>query len=75
MSELFGKEHKERVAYLLDELRSLGIDPDKKNELNDGRELSMLVDNLKQSMYHDYKLAYSAKGDAFKDEVRSTVTI
>jgi hypothetical protein len=74
MSELFGKEHEEREAFLLDELRSLGIDPNRKNELNDKKELSVLVHNLKHSILQDYKLAYSEEGDRFKDEAKSTIT-
>lgn len=75
MSELFGRDYHGSELYLLGELRSLGIDPDKTNELNDEEELSVLVDNLKQSIFQDYKLAYSEKGDRFKDEARSTITV
>ena len=45
----------------------------KKNELNDEKELKELVDNTRQSMYHDYKLAYSDKGDNHKTEAESTI--
>lgn len=45
--------------YLDDELRSLGIDPTKKNDLNDEQELEVLVDNIKQVYYQDYKSSYS----------------
>jgi hypothetical protein len=57
----------------INELRSLGIDPKEKNELNDEKELKELADCIKQSMYHDYKLAYSEKGDKHKAEAESTV--
>jgi hypothetical protein len=57
----------------INELRSLGIDAKKKNKLNDETELKELVDCIKQSMYEDYKLAYSEKGDKHKTEAESTV--
>ncbi|HKZ61094.1 MAG TPA: hypothetical protein VJZ68_01585 [Nitrososphaera sp.] len=75
MSEVFDKEHIDKEAYLYDELKSLGVDPNKKTELNDEVELRDLANNLKQSMFQDYKLAYSEKGDKFKEEARSTVTV
>ena len=59
----------------LAELRSLGVDPRKKNELNDKEELHELAENIKESMYQDYKLAYSEKGDKYKAEAESTVKI
>src|SRR5689334_17760526 len=45
--------------YWKNELKSLGIEPKRSNELNDPEELKDLVDRLKQSMYQDYKTAYS----------------
>ena len=75
MSEVFDKEHVDKEAYLYDELISLGLDPNKKTELNDGEELHDLAKNLKQSMFQDYKLAYGEKGDKFKEEARATVTV
>jgi len=45
--------------YWRSELRSLGIEPKRKNELNDNEELAALSDNLKQVYYQDYKTAYS----------------
>jgi hypothetical protein len=57
------------------ELRSLGVDSRRKNTLNDKGELKSLADNIKQSMYQDYKLAYSEKGEKHKEESESTVTV
>lgn len=37
------------------ELRSLGIEPKRKNELNDKGELEALVENMKQVYYQDYQ--------------------
>jgi hypothetical protein len=65
-------------GYWENELHSLGIvDPRrKKKELKDNKEeLKNLADNIKQAMFQDYKLAYSDKGDAHKEEAESTVTV
>jgi hypothetical protein len=65
-------------SYWENELHSLGIvDPKrKKKELKDNKEeLENLADNIKQAMFQDYKLAYSEKGDAHKEEAESTVTV
>jgi hypothetical protein len=74
MSRLFNNEHSDKEEYLYDELKSLGVEPNRKTELNE-EELDDLAKNLKQSMFEDYKLAYSAKGDKFEEEARSTVNI
>ena len=55
----YGKEHPDKLDYWNSELRSLGIEPRRKNDLNDNRELASLTDNIKQNMYHDYKTAYN----------------
>jgi len=52
----------------IDDLRSLGIDPRRMNELNDEKELEELADNLKQSMLQDYRTAYSGTGRKHKQE-------
>ena len=57
------------------ELKSLGIDPKRKNELNNKEELETLVDNVKQSMYQDYKTAYSDKGSKHEEETKATVNV
>jgi len=75
MPEVFEKEYTDKESFLYYELKSLGVDPNRKTELNDAEELHNLADILKQSMFEDYKLAYSEKGDNFKEEARSTVTV
>ena len=70
-------------GYWRNELYSLGVlepKPKKKEqeeeEVKDNKtELENLADIIKQSMFEDYKLAYSDKGDAHKEEAESTVTI
>lgn len=68
-------KQKDKKGALEADLRSLGIEPNRKNELNDKEELQNLADNLKLSMYQDYKTAYSKNGDQFKDEAKSTLAV
>jgi hypothetical protein len=74
-SEIFEKEHVDKKEYLKNELKSLGIETKRKNQLNDNEELQNLSDNIKQAMFQDYKIAYSEKGDVHKEEAESTVTV
>jgi hypothetical protein len=72
------QQQQAKNGYWENELHSLGIvDPKrKKKELKDNKEeLENLADNIKQAMFQDYKLAYSDKGDAHKEEAESTVTV
>jgi hypothetical protein len=72
------QQQQAKNGYWENELHSLGIvDPKrKKKELKDNKEeLENLADNIKQAMFQDYKLAYSEKGDAHKEEAESTVTV
>jgi hypothetical protein len=57
-------------GYWINELESLGISPKKINDyLNNGKngeevsiaELADLVENIKQTMYQEYKTAYSER--------------
>jgi len=74
-SEVFEKDHTDEKEYLKNELKSLGVEPKRKNQLNDNEELQNLSDNIKQAMFQDYKVAYSEQGDLHKEEAESTVTI
>ena len=60
--------YKKQIGYLQNELKSLGIEPKIKNELNDHEELENLVDILKLSMFQDYKTAYSKQGTMHIEE-------
>jgi hypothetical protein len=64
-----------KKGYWQNELDSLGIEPKQKKELNDDEELENLADTIKQAMFQDYKIAYSEKGDAHKEEAESTVSV
>ena len=50
--DLFKKE------YWQNELRSLGIEPKRQNDLNDKAELEALAESIKAVYYQDYKTAY-----------------
>ena len=70
------RQRQAKNGYWQNELYSLGIvDPKQKKELNDDEELENLADIIKQAMFQDYKVAYSEKGDAHKEEAESTVTV
>ena len=62
-------------SYWNSELRSLGINPKKKKIVTNDKELESLVDNVKQSMYQDYKIAYGTDSDQHKEEAESTINI
>jgi len=57
-------EHPERYGWWLNELESLGISTQKRNELNDLSEISTLTENIKLILYRQYKLRFSAGTDA-----------
>jgi hypothetical protein len=70
------QQQQAKNGYWQNELDSLGIEPKQKKELNDNKEeLENLADIVKQAMLQDYKVAYSEKGDAHKEEAQSTVTV
>ena len=63
-------------SYWQNELDSLGVESKQKKESNDDKEeLENRADIIKQTMFQDYKTAYSKEGDAHKEEVQSTVTV
>ena len=70
------QQQQAKNSYWQNELYSLGIvDPKEKKELYDDEELENLADIIKQAMFQDYKVAYSDKGDAHKEEAQATVTV
>ena len=58
ISEAFMKEHPDRKNFWENELKSLGIEPKRENELNDRAELAALTEIIRQVYYQDYKTAY-----------------
>lgn len=73
------QQQQAKKGYWRNELQSLGIvnPKQKKKEVNDDddEELENLADIIKQAMFQDYKIAYSEKGDMYKEEAESTVTV
>jgi hypothetical protein len=65
IAEVFKKE------FLKNDLKSLGIDPKKENELNDETELAALAEIIKQVYYQDYKTAYSGNSNNNNNNYRS----
>jgi hypothetical protein len=41
------------------ELESLGISPNRTNDLNDENEISWLIELVKQDLYEEYKATYN----------------
>jgi uncharacterized protein YgfB (UPF0149 family) len=66
-----------KKGYWQNELYSLGItEPKQKKELNENKEeLENLSDIIKQSMFQDYKIAYSEKDDMHKEEAQATLAV
>jgi hypothetical protein len=51
--------------YWFSGLDSFGMQPKKTNDLNDSKEMSDLVENVRQTMFQEYKTAY-AESRSFK---------
>lgn len=45
----------------ISELESLGVKSEKLNELNDVYEVKNLVENIKQTLFQDFKSSYQSK--------------
>jgi len=71
IAEALKNEHlSDKKDYWQNELKSLGIEPRRQNELNDKEELQALAEIIKEVYYQDYKTAYSSnQGEDNKEEV------
>jgi uncharacterized protein YgfB (UPF0149 family) len=71
------RQQQAKNGYWQNELYSLGIsEPKESKELNEKKEeLENLSDIIKQSMFQDYKIAYSEKGDIHKEEAQATLAV
>jgi uncharacterized protein YgfB (UPF0149 family) len=71
------QQQQAKNGYWQNELYSLGIsEPKESKELNEKKEeLENLSDIIKQSMFQDYKIAYSEKGDVHKEEAQATLAV
>jgi hypothetical protein len=56
--------------YWQSELRSLGIECKRKNELNDREELQALATAIKEVYFQDYKTAYNNDSHRRSDKLR-----
>jgi hypothetical protein len=69
--EALKKEEEEYLSgkkeYWQNELKSLGIEPKRRNDLNDKSELEALAEIIKAVYYQDYKTAYSNSGNIKKE--------
>ena len=62
MPEYAFRKEMESIDRWIEELRSLGVSAKKTNSLNNATELRDLADNVKQTMYQNYKIAYTDAG-------------
>jgi hypothetical protein len=46
------------IEEMLVELKSLGISPNRTNEMNNKQELSNLIENIKQGYLKEYRIVY-----------------
>ena len=60
IAEAFKKERPDNKEYWQNELKSLGIEPRRQNELNDKEELQALAEIIKEVYFQNYKTAYSS---------------
>lgn len=63
IAEAFKKERPDKKEYWQNELKSLGIEPRRQNELNDKEELQALAEIIKEIYFQDYKAAYSSNSN------------
>jgi hypothetical protein len=59
IAETLKEEHPDKKDYWENELKSLGIEPRRQNDLNDKEELQALAESIKEVYYQNYKTAYS----------------
>ena len=64
IAEAFKKERLDNKEYWQNELKSLGIEPRRQNELNDKEELQALAEIIKEVYFQDYKAAYSSNSNS-----------
>jgi len=63
LSIVMSKQQADTENYWQNELRSLGIESKRKNQINNNEELQALADSIKQVYYQDYKTAYGEEHD------------
>ncbi|MDQ4056336.1 MAG: hypothetical protein M3156_02845 [Thermoproteota archaeon] len=53
------KEHPENYGWWISELDSLGIKRIKRNDMKDRKEITDMTENIKQTLYQEYKIVYN----------------
>jgi hypothetical protein len=53
------KEHPEKYGWWISELDSLGIKSMRRNDMNDRKEITDLTENIKQTLFEEYKAVYN----------------
>jgi hypothetical protein len=69
VAEVFKKERPDNKEYWQNELKSLGIEPRRQNELNDKEELQALAEIIKEVYFQDYKIAYSSNTNGNNNKI------
>jgi hypothetical protein len=68
------QENPQEDNWWLNELKSLGVSPKVRNELNDIQETSSLTENLKQIFYQAYKDAYKNDNNQKSSDLQMALT-
>ena len=55
----FRKEYPQRYSWWISELSSLGIKRMRRNDINDTKEITDLTENIKQTLFQEYKAVYN----------------
>ena len=53
------KEYPEKYDWWISELDSLGIKMKRRNDMNDRKEITDLTENIKQTLFQEYKAVYN----------------
>ena len=53
------KEYPEKYDWWISELDSLGIKMKRRNDMNDRKEITDLTENIKQTLFQEYKTVYN----------------
>jgi uncharacterized metal-binding protein len=53
------KEHSEIYGWWISELSSLGIKRTRRNDLKDRKEITDLTENIKETLFQEYKAVYN----------------
>ena len=74
---VLNKEEESAMGQFFIELHSLGIEVKRNKAIHIpvAQELEELIDNLKQSMIQDYRIAFSMIGDNHDEEANSTIAV